>query len=301
MKRYLILFALVCGLFSLSLAAEDLTVDYIDGYLDLLDGGEWIELFPGDVISSGDTLRLDVDSYADLSGRSRNLSLTQEGTYKVADLLRGQAATSNLGLGSVVSGKIAIMLNNQQVQKQSTVGGVRAAEAEGTPQLDWMESEALELIDEGKLSLEDGNLDDALKLFEEAWDLAMDEQEEGQALYYMGYTYAAAGKSGQALKYLMMTEPDLYLENYHNHFLLTGNLLVTTFAYNKANEWLALYDPDNAAYKAPETEQMIFLLAGVSQNLSGNNAKARIMLNKAIAIDSHSETGIKARDLLTSL
>ena len=301
MKKKIILTLLVCSALILPLAAEDLTVDYVDGYLDLLDNGDWVELFPGDVISSGDTIRLDEDSFADLSGRNKNLSLTQEGIYKVSKLLSGQAETSNLGLGSVVSGKLSIMLNNQQVQTQSTVGGVRAAEAEGAPQLDWMESETIELIEEGKEYLEDGDFDEAVSLFEEAWDLSMDEQEEGQALYYLGYTCAATGKTGQALKYLMMVKPDPYMENYHNHYLLAGNLLLNTFAYDKAVEWLAGYNADDAAYKSPETEQMIYLLSGMSYKMAGNTSNARMMLNKAVSVDSGSETAVTAREVLGSL
>lgn len=301
MKKNVILILMVCGILIFPLAAEDLTVDYVDGYLDLLDNGDWLELYPGDVISSNDTIRLDIDSFADFSGRNKNLSLTQEGVYKVSKLLSGQVETSNLGLGSVVSGKLSIMLNNSQVATQSTVGGVRAAEAEGTPQLDWMESESIELIEEGKTFLEAGDLDEAAALFEEAWDLSMDEQEEGQALYYLGFACASSGKTGQALNYLTMVNPDPYMENYHNHFLLTGNLLLNTFAYDKAVEWLDNYSAADAAYKAPETEQMIYLLSGMSAKLAGNSNKARTMLNMAISIDSESDTAATAAEILSSL
>ncbi|MBI9102337.1 MAG: tetratricopeptide repeat protein [Spirochaetales bacterium] len=301
MKKSIVLTLLICITFLVPLAAEDLTVDYIDGYLDLLDNGDWIELYPGDIVSSSDTIRLDEDSFADLSGRNKNLSLTQEGVYKVSNLLAGQAETSNMGLGSVVSGKLAIMLNNQQVETQSTVGGVRAAEAEGAPQLDWMESETIELIEEGKSYLEDGDYDEALSIFEEAWDLSMDDQEEGQALYYLGFTNAVAGKTGQALKYLMMVEPDPYMENYHNHFLLTGNLLLNTFAYDTADEWLSDYDAESAAYEAPETEQMIYLIWGMSLKMSGDNVGAEKMFNEVLSIDMESETAGKAWAALNSL
>ncbi len=301
MKRILFSMLMVFAVLLFPVAAEDLSIDYVDGYLDLLDDGDWIELYPGDVISSSDTIRLDEDSFADLLGRNKTLSLTEPGIYQVSKLLSNQAETTGLGLGSVVSGKLAIMLQNQTVETQSTVGGVRAAEAEGAPQIDWMESETMELIDEGKELLEEGNTEDAKSLFEEAWDLSMDEQEESQALYYLGYAFAAEGKAGQALKYLTMAEPDPYLENYHNYYLLTGNLLVNTFAFEKAVQWFDDYDASSAAYKAPNIEQMIYLLSGMSYKMTGETSQARSVLNQAVSLNSGSDTAAKAREVIDSL
>jgi len=282
-------------------AAEDLTVDYIDGYLDLMEGGSWVEVMPGDVVSSGDTVRLDKDSFVELRGRNKTLSLTQPGVYEITKLLSAQAQTASLGLGSVVSGKLSIMLNDSQVQTQSAVGGVRAAEVQSAPAVDWMESEALEMIEEGKQFLNSGNLSQAISRFEEAYDLAMDDQEEILATYNLGYAYALEGKSGKALEYLTMNNPDPYLENYHNHILLAGNLYLNSFAYDKAVAWFSRYNPSRAAFKAPETEQTIYLLAGAAYKMQGNAGQARVMLQKSVDVDPRSETAGKARDLMAGL
>jgi tetratricopeptide (TPR) repeat protein len=299
-KKAKILFILTVFI-GLTLAAEDLSVDYIDGYLDVQRGSRWVEVFPGDVVSTGDTIRLDQDSFAELRGRNKTLSLTEPGIYEVSRLLAAQTETASLGLGSIVSGKLSVLLNDSQVKTQSAVGGVRASEAAAAPVIDWMESESLELIDKGKELLAAGNTGGAIRQFEEAYDLAMDDQEETMASYHLGYAYAVEGNTGKALKYLTLTDADPYLENYHNHILLAGNLLINSFAYEKAAALFDSYNPSGAAYKAPETEQMIYLLHGMSLKMKGDTALAGNWLRKSINVDSQSDTAAKARELLSSL
>ncbi len=67
---FLILFALLPSV------AQNVTIDYIDGYLDVMERGSWVEAYIGDTLSASDSVLLDEDSYAELSGRNLNLTLT---------------------------------------------------------------------------------------------------------------------------------------------------------------------------------------------------------------------------------
>lgn len=200
-----ILIMLVIGISGLT--GQSLTVEYVDGYLDILDGGSWSEVYIGDTLTPEDTIRLDSDSFAELRGSGLSLTLTEAGTYRITDLLNANAEGAALGLGNMVAGKLAQLLQNEGPQTQSAVGGVRAAEAEAEPKLDWMGSDTAELIEESRAAIAEGRLDSALKLLEEAYDLALDEQEETEALFYRGYVHALKGETADALEYLTMLPP----------------------------------------------------------------------------------------------
>ena len=53
---FLILFALLPSV------AQTVTIDYIDGYLDVMERGSWVEAYIGDTLSASDSVRLDEDS-----------------------------------------------------------------------------------------------------------------------------------------------------------------------------------------------------------------------------------------------
>lgn len=288
-------------LMAFTLGAQTISIEYIDGYLDIMDGGSWVEAYIGDTLTTSDTIRLDEDSYVDLKSRGTNLSLTSPGTYKVSELLQANSESSNLGVSSMVSGKLAVLLNGPSHKTQSTVGGVRAAEAEAGPKLDWMGSDTAELIKDGKTAIEESRFDSALEFFEEAYDLALDEQEETETLFYMGWTKYMKGETSDALENLMDLPPDTYSDTYHSHYLITGNILVTTFAFEAALEWFADYDAQDAAFENSEAEQMIYLLMGISSKQVGNNNDAKKWLQDAVMIDNASDTAEAARTLLTDL
>ena len=281
--------------------AQTVSIDYIDGFLDVMERGSWVEAYIGDTLTASDSVRLDEDSYAELSGRNLNLTLTSPGIYRISELIAAAGEGNALGVGNLVSGKLSMMLQGGSSQVQSAVGGVRAAEAEAGPKLDWMGSDTAELIKEAKVALGENRFDSALTLLEEAYDLALDDQEESEALFYLGWTHYQKGETAQALKKLSSVDPDSYSDTYHSHFLITGNILVSTFAYDAAIEWFGKYDPAGAAFQDVEAPQAIYLLNGLAYKQKGMSTQARQVLQKSLDLNPAGETATAARSLLKEL
>ena len=91
--------------------------------------------------------------------------------------------------------------------------GVRGAKSESNVQ--WMSGDTAELLDAGKGHLEESELDEALALFEEAYDFA-EIDEETEVLFYLGYTTYSMGNLRLAADYLgeiidVDTEQDFFL------------------------------------------------------------------------------------------
>lgn len=301
MKRQTILpvFLILIGV--IPLMAQTVTIDYIDGYLDVMERGSWVEAYIGDTLSGSDSVRLDKDSYAELSGRNLNLTLTSPGIYRISELISAAGEGNSLGVGNLVSGKLSLMLQGGSSQVQSAVGGVRASEAVAAPKLDWMGSDTAELIKEAQAALRENRFDSAQALLEEAYDLALDDQEESEALFYLGWTHYQKGETAQALKRLISANPDSYSDTYHSHFLITGNILVTTFAYDDAIAWFGKYDPAGAAFQDGEAEQAIYLLNGMAFKQKGQSAQARQVLQKVLDLNADGDTAAAARSLLKEL
>ena len=282
-------------MYSISAHGLELVVDYLDGYLDIRDGGEWYELTIGEVVLDSDTVRLDEDSVAELTARGVKLTLTKPGIYNIEDLLNARGKSRSAGIASVIGNKIASILDEPE-QTQSAVMGVRGAKSED--ELDWMSGDTAELLDTGKEYLTDGQLVDALEVFEEAYDFA-DMEEEAEVLFYLGYTNALTGDIRIALDFLSDADPELESEYFFDFILLKGQLLIETFAYDEAIEWFDAYTTD---LKGDDTAaQMALLLQGVSYQALDDTDQARRTLREAVNIDGSSDAGRAAQGMLQEL
>ena len=103
--------------------AADLTIDYVDGYLDLKTTSGWEELYPGDTVSDTAVVRLDADSIAELSSPSSSLTLTKEGIYEIRKLLSASNNMDSVGLGNLIAGKIGSMVKDKNLEPSAVGGG----------------------------------------------------------------------------------------------------------------------------------------------------------------------------------
>lgn len=280
---------LVPGVFGI-----DIYVDYLDGYLDVIEGGEWYELSIGDSVTDADTIRLDKNSVAELSLPGTKLTLTRPGTYVVADLIESAGERRSLGIASVIGSKIRTIVEEPK-QAQTAVMGVRGAKSED--ELEWMSGDTAELLQTGKDYLAEGEYANAVTVFEEAYDFA-DSSEESEVLFYLGFTNAMMGEVRLAVEALESVEPDPSAEFFTDLVLLKGQLLAETFAYEEAIKWLETNSPQ---IKDRSATQMSLLLTGVSYKGIGNSSLARESLEKALAIDAASDAGKAAQSLIGEL
>lgn len=294
MKRILFTFALFVLFVATPIFSVDVYIDYIDGFLDVNEDGEWFELYIGDVITDVDTIRLDENSIAELSLPGNKLTLTRPGVYVVADLVEASGEQRSLGIASVIGSKIKTLVQEPD-QGQTAVMGVRGSKSEN--ELEWMSGDTAELLETGKEHLADGAYAEAVSVFEEAYDFA-DPSEETEVLFYLGYTNAMMGQLRLAVNALEYVEPDPSADYFADLILLKGQLLTETFAYEEAIEWLNEYSPeinDNTAM------QMSLLLRGVNYKGLGNTTMARESLEEAVTMSASSDAGQAAQSLLSQL
>ena len=296
MKKWLVLCLILVLGSVVPLFSADLSLDYLEGYLDIQKGEDWEELMAGDSVPETAVVKLDEDSVAELMVGSRKITLMRPGIYRISDLLSSSGQQQSVGLGSLVGRKLKTILVEAPQQSQTAVMGVRGAKQENEVQ--WMSSDTAELLKTGKTFLNEGKADEAIESFEEAFDFA-DEADEAEVLFYLGYAYVVAGNLPKAMANLDDVEPDPEKAYFPDFVLLMGQLLTEAFAHEDAIEWLSLYAAD-LSENAP-AYQMALLLQGINHSSMSDSEKATQSLKKAIEIDAGSETGKVAAAVLSQI
>ncbi len=282
---------------SFAVSAVDLTVEYIDGFLDVRDGDTWVEVFVGDVVDEDAVIRLDADSIAELNAPGIKLMLTKPGIYAVSDLVEAFGEQRSVGLASMVGGKVASLFTEKKSTGQAAVMGVRGAKSESS--VKWMTGDTAELINTGKSRLEENDLDAALVSFEEAYDFA-EIDEETEVLFYLAYTSYLMGNLRGAVAYLgdiIDVDPDAKF--FPNLYLLNGQVLAETFAFEDAVAWLEAHR--NAPSLDDSVRQTGLFLEGVSYKAMKDLEHAKRALEDSRRIDPTSDVGKTASSLLSEL
>jgi len=265
-----------------AVAAQEVVIGYVDGTLEVREGSTWYELFIGDAVDESDRIRLGADAYAELTNGQTTVKLSRPGTYEVSDLILGAGRTESTGIAGMVLNRIGRLTGREAEEDRTVAGGVRASEAVNQNAPDWVGGEAIDdLIAEGTGLLNEGAYEDAYYVFQEAYDYAISDAEYARALFYYGYASTLVGRSAQAFDLLEEVGPDAGTDYYSSHVLALGQLLVESFAYDEAVEYLtALAEDDD---QAPEDVQSARLLLGIAYDGLGMRQQARATLRAASA------------------
>lgn len=297
MKRIMLIPLLLLATFVMG---QEFTVDYVDGYLDVDEGGSWYELYIGDPVTANDVVRLGADSYAELSNGVITIKLTRPGTYDIGELSSSARRTASSGVGGLILGRVGRLTGQQEEQAQTTAGGVRASEAVKQNQPTWAGGESVdELIENGLGLLNQGEFQDAYWVFQEAYDYALDDDEYAKSLFYYGYGAALIGSTGEAFELLEEVGPEADTDYFEDHVIVLGQLLIESFAYQDAIEYLALLTEDAGAEKG--AQQSALLLAGLAYNGLGDVQLAKRYLERSRDALPDSEGAKIAEQLLGQL
>lgn len=273
----------------------DYTVDYVYGTVEVRADNRWQPVEIGATVSADSSLRIGPGSVAELTSGNIRITLGEEGTYLVSEMTNSSRQVSSWGIVQMVRGKIRNLFRGQP-DIESTAMGVRAEEVEDDLGFEWMDEEE-EAADQGKLLLEEERYEEAVEYFKEALELA-DERSRSLYLFYIGYAYAMAGKTGPSMRYLNEAEPSHLMAHYGDYVLLKGQLLLEGQAYRAA---LELFDPFLQRFPEHENSQTVYFLSAFCNKQLGRKAEAQAMLRKAYTIDPSSETGRRAESMLDSL
>ena len=299
MKRTLMLILMVL-IVSFSAVAQEIVIGYVDGLLEVRENGTWYELYIGDAVSDSDQIRLGRDSYAELSSGQTTVKLSRAGTYQVSDLIESTGRTQSTGIASMVLGRIGRLTGHQQADDQTSAGGARASEAVNQSAPTWAGGESIdELISEGTELLNEGAYQDAYYVFQEAYDYAISDEEYARALFYYGYASTLVGRTAQAFDLLEEVGPQDDTPYFASHVLALGQLLVESFAYDEAIEYLNELASDDD--QAPEDIQSAQLLLGIAYDGLGMAGQARTHLTRARQTVPGTQAAEAAERLLADL
>lgn len=299
MKRWTLALALIF-LAGASLFAQQIVVAYVDGLLEVREGGSWGELFIGDSLEPSDEIRLASDSYAELTNGRTTIKLSRGGSFEVSDLIEGTGRTESTGIAGLVLNRIGRLTGREEERRDTVAGGARASEAARPDPLSWAGGETVaELVDEGLGYLNEGAYQDAYLVFQEAYDYAVTDTEYAEALFYYGYASTLVNKSSQAFDLLQEVGPDPDTGYFASHVLALGQLLVESFAYDEAIGYLMmLVDEED---REPEDVQSAQLLIGLAYDGLGRAEEARTYLRQAARTVPGTPTAEAAERILEDL
>lgn len=279
--------------------AEVLTVDYLNGMIELQEGSEWIELFIDDQISSTSVIKLSESSFIELINGNSRFSLIQPGVYHLETIINESAKINSYGIDTILTLKMsAIVSDDDSNVGGETAMGVRADEVE--IEMEWMGDDILnDFLETGIARIMEKKYEDAIQIFEQAVDWADDEQAV-LFFYYTALAYTELGNYGIASSYIKNVHFDMDMPAYQDYIVLLGKLLIFSIAYNEAlsifNNYLNHYDNP-----APETAQVVYYLSSICHMNLGDNESAIFALNRAKKINPSNEIGKLAVEMLNSV
>ena len=285
-----ILLTVVVFLIATITYSQELEISYFDGDVEITLSGEWVEPEMGETISGSQQIKLGADSYAEILSANSTIKLLKEGVYSVTDLLESADNQDTWELGKIGGINFKNIIN-KGAYNSSAVMGVRGAKQEDES-IEWIDS-SIDYALEGKIKLDDGDIEGALNLFNEGIELS--EADKAPLYYYSALCYSLQGKNGASLKNLEMVESPENYDFYPDYVILKGNILLEGLEYEGADSILKKYlAKDSSSSKA----QIIYLLLSYSSNGMNNKEDARKYLNKVIEINSSSDAAEIAGELL---
>ena len=273
--------------------SQELEIVYFDGDVEISDSGEWFEPEMGEVLSGQQQIKLGADSYVEITSSASTIKLLKEGVYSVSDLLDSADRQDNWELGKIGGINFKNIIN-KGAYNSSAVMGVRGAKQE-TEGIEWIDS-SIDYVEEGKAKLDEGDIEAALNLFTEGIELS--EEDTAPLYYYSALCYSLQGQNSKGLKNLNMVESPENYDFYPDYVILKSNILLESLEFKGADLILRKYvKRDSKSEKA----QIIYLLLSYSANGLNNDDDAKMYLKKVIEINSSSDAGQIAGELLKKL
>jgi TolA-binding protein len=265
------------------LFAQAISVNYLDGVVEVKTAKGWTALGIGDAVAADATVRITQSGSLELLKGKTRITLLKDGTYEIAKLM---AATDKSGVGNtgtVIAQKLQSLTTEKP--KTATVGGVRGA-AQGTGDVTWVE-EGEETRAKVQTLLDQKKYTDAVKALQQAIDESTVDADEQEFTYLMGVAYYGQGQTAKAYRTLLKVTPPGDAAWYARFVILKSQVLVDTQSYQDA---LAVLTPFISTYPTGEATQVAYLLTSYCQKGLGDAAAARTALDAGYKIDPATDT-----------
>jgi len=273
------------------LYAVDLKIDYLDGNLEYRKGNNaWQQLGIGDLIPDEGSIRLSGNGFAELSAGARKITLTKDGVYSNADLVKDN--TKAVNLRQLIGSKFSSLINRADKSK-NTVAAVRADKTKADDFITW-EDDSTDYLQEGMILMNKGNFIGAKEQFMKGalWESGVVQRE---CLFRQGEIEQILGNPRAARDTLTSISPlksDPFLGEYS---VVMATLYIESREYAKADSVLALYLDTNPK---DEAAQSAWYLSALSMDAQGNVSGSKSSLRKAVKLGSDTPIGMSAAELL---
>ena len=278
---------LLLPLFSILLVfsgtCEDFIVSYLNGDAFLLTRGDEEYLDIGDPVSDKARILIEEGGILELRRDSRSFTLAGPGTFELASMLARAGKRESAPLANLLSSRIDRMLSNSEIEKPSSVMGVRGAAAEEM-EMDWIGSESDPYISRGRDQLREGDYSAAQKTFSQGLEIARDYGEsdsEAELAFLLSWTLSVEGSTGPALHSLSLLQVDPYTPWYPEYRLLHARLLLDSGASEQAAEILR----QNRGIQPLQKEDELILGIALFEG-SGKNRKEALEILNGLAAEN---------------
>ena len=279
------------------LAAQELSISYLEGSASRKIGSTWQELSIGDTISSDSTLRIDPRACLELSAGSVRITLTQPGTYGVKRILSASMSLQSTGAAKALATKLSKLVL-EPGRKESSAGGARMEVIDRGQIAALMDDDAEALLIAGRDCIGSGELDKAIAQLTKAVDSAAGGR-LAEARFYLAEAFSLNGDTRNALAQLTAVQPDELADWFPDYVLLRGKVLIDASAFDQAMKWLV----DSSADVEQDFARMptYFFLLALAYGGTGDEENEKQCLARVVAASKDSELGTAAARLMQDL
>ena len=288
------------ALTAVQLAAQEASVDYMEGTASQRIAASWSALSVGDTIPLDGSVKLEEHSLVQLKAGGATITLSQPGTYAIRKLLAARASLPAAGTAQALAFAFWRVVRGSK-ERLDEAGGIRAEKmppGEGdvaptgasTPE-DVTEQSSIE---KGKWQINSGEYQDAIDSLLEAVEKSSP-GETSEARYYLATAYSLSGDTRRALGALSGAAPSGTEEWAPDFILLRAKLLVDTFAFADAAALLTKAGPMLA--RDEERAPTYFFLLALAYRGTGDIARQSLCLDKVIALAAETDLGVTAAEL----
>lgn len=290
MKKKSVMVCLALLTFTVSSLAADFEVVYLDGVLEAQQNNRWTQVYIGDLVPEGSSIRLAEGTVAELASPSSALLFSKPGVYLLEDAARQSKQVQNSRVASIFE-KIG-SIGSGPSRGQSAAMGVRGAEAEAGLSLEWVEEDSLS-YDEAVRAFENGNHELAATILEEEVD--PEELEDSTAYwYYLTAALISSGSRADALKVTFGHSGEKSSSMYAEYLLLRGRLYLEALDFASAGNQYAAY---LETVSSPAERQLGWYFYGFAMVQAGNAEEGERALRRAAEIGADPEITEAARTM----
>jgi tetratricopeptide (TPR) repeat protein len=267
-------------------AAQQLTIEYLDGTVELRTAKGWTALSIGDGVAADASIRVSKSGSVELSLGTQRISILKDGTYAVADLMRAAGKSGKAGIGVALTQKFHALTTEKE--KVGSVGGTRG-EQQGTPAEDvqWVE-EGDEARTQASEFFAKGQYAEAIPILNDAVKTASSPIERQELGYLLASAYYGAGKTAQAYRTISKVSLDVGSTYYPDYVILKAEILLDSFLFKDS---LAVVNTFIASKPSVAYAQVAYLVAGQCSRGLGDEKAAATALSTGYKLDPESETG----------